>query len=438
MTPNSDNSRIAAAFRRKVADALGPRRHIPLIVGVSGGADSVALLVTLHALNVDISASHCDFHLRGEESDRDRMFTVDLCNQLGIPLDIVHFDIHAYIASHPSTSIEMACRQLRYAHWKNLLAKTGAEKIALAHNSDDNAETVLLNLFRGSGSRGLSGIPAETDIAIRPLLGISRAEIIEYLQEIGQPYVTDSSNLHDEYLRNFIRLTLLPSIESRCPGIRTSLLRTASIMSEEQAIVSDYLDKAIPSGSNVLPIDIITASPAPVTLIHHFLRPAYPSDAIPAEILECIRKGNLSGRHWLTDTHRIDGERDGIHILPLEDGNDRIPEMHWTDILNSDTTLNLIKSDRSNRSVFVAGDISSLRLRHPKEGDRIQPIGMKGSRLVSDVMKDAHLTAAQKRATLLLEDTLSGKIIWIKGLCRSRHMLVSEKDSTIWRGSVRH
>ena len=162
------------------------------IVALSGGADSVALLLILHRLGYRIEAAHCNFHLRGEESDRDETFVKSLCKEHNIPLHLIHFDTAEYASLH-QVSIEMAARELRYRYFEQLRHDIGAETVCVAHHRDDAVETLLMNLLRGSGIHGLTGIRPQNGYIVRPLLCLSRQEVEAFLREAGQPFVNDST-----------------------------------------------------------------------------------------------------------------------------------------------------------------------------------------------------------------------------------------------------
>ena len=206
-------------------------REDKILVTLSGGADSVALLRLLLAMGYTCEAAHCNFHLRGDESVRDEMFVRELCLQLEVPLHVQHFQTTEE-AEKRHISIEMAARELRYAWFEQLRLQQGANVIAVAHHKDDSVETLLLNLIRGTGINGLLGIRPKNGNIVRPLLCLDRKEITEYLQEIGQSYVTDSTNLQDEYTRNKIRLNLLPLMQEINPSVKESLLRTAEHLND--------------------------------------------------------------------------------------------------------------------------------------------------------------------------------------------------------------
>ena len=197
-----------------------------VIIALSGGADSVALLCLLQTLGYNCEAAHCNFHLRGKESDRDEAFVCQLCAKRQVPLHIVHFNT-VRTAEERHISIEMAARELRYEWFEEIRRKSGANVIAVAHHRDDSVETLLLNLIRGTGINGLRGIRPKNGHIVRPLLCLDRKEIINYLNRTGQDYVTDSTNLQDEYTRNKIRLNLLPMMQEINPSVKESILNTA-------------------------------------------------------------------------------------------------------------------------------------------------------------------------------------------------------------------
>ena len=206
-----------------------------LLVALSGGADSVALLRVLHTAGYQCEAAHCNFHLRGEESNRDERFVRQLCQKYGIHLHTIDFNTTQY-ATEKHISIEMAARELRYQWFEKIRKECQADVVAVAHHQDDSIETILLNLIRGTGITGLLGIRPRNGTIVRPLLCINREEIIRYLQNIGQDYVTDSTNLEDEYTRNKIRLNLLPLMQEINPSVKNSLIETSNHLNDVATI----------------------------------------------------------------------------------------------------------------------------------------------------------------------------------------------------------
>ena len=200
------------------------------LIALSGGADSIALALMMKEQRLNVLALHCNFHLRGEESDRDEQFVRDFCHKHAIPLEVCHFDTLASASQH-KTSIEMEARDLRYRWFAQRAQALDAEAICVAHHKDDQAETLVLNLIRGTGLKGLAAMHPDRIVnglrIIRPLLDITKKEILQYLARMGQDYVTDSSNLERDALRNRIRLDLMPMLRQLNPNITDCLARTA-------------------------------------------------------------------------------------------------------------------------------------------------------------------------------------------------------------------
>ena len=219
------------------------------LVALSGGADSVVLLSLLKEHGFNVHAAHCNFRLRGAESDRDEAFCVDLCRQLDVELHRVHFDTRTYADLH-KVSIEMAARELRYRWFEQLRQDIGAAGICVAHHRDDSVETLLLNLVRGTGLRGMTGIQPRNGYILRPLLCVSRTEIEAFLAERGQKYVTDSTNLEADVLRNKVRLQVLPLLCELNPAVSENIQRTAENLGEAQEVLDAILDNY--KDSNVL------------------------------------------------------------------------------------------------------------------------------------------------------------------------------------------
>ena len=218
------------------------------IIALSGGADSVSLLLVLKhlesELGITLEAAHCNFHLRGDESLRDEEFCKQLCRRLHVPLHLVHFDTHAYADLH-HVSIEMAARDLRYAYFEQLRRDIHAHDICVAHHRDDSVETLLLNLVRGTGLRGLRGIQPRNAHIIRPLLSHSRQQIEQYLDALGESYVTDSTNLHNDVKRNKIRLNVIPLLRELNPSVSQSIFETSLRVTEALKVFDEAIQRSI-------------------------------------------------------------------------------------------------------------------------------------------------------------------------------------------------
>lgn len=228
------------------------RKGDTVVCGLSGGADSVCLLLALRELADDmefsLEAIHINHCLRGEESDGDEQFCRELCRRLDIPFTAVSCNVREYAAKN-RLSCEEAAREMRYEAFR---CHTEGKKLATAHNADDNLETMLLNIIRGTGLKGISGIPPVRDNIIRPLIAVSRAEIEDYLRNIGQNFVTDSSNLTDDYTRNKIRHNIIPLMKELNGSLTETTVRTAEVLRSEndliEEIVAEAMEKCLQNG----------------------------------------------------------------------------------------------------------------------------------------------------------------------------------------------
>jgi len=215
----------------------------PVLIGLSGGADSVALIGILIRLGYSCIIAHCNFHLRDEESDRDEAFVRNLAEKWEIPFYKTDFDTIRY-ATENRLSVEMAARELRYRWFEEIRCQLDAQAIAVAHHQDDSAETILMNMVRGTGIRGVSGIAPKNGYVVRPLLAVSRKDILDWLEDQQLSYVTDRTNLSDEYTRNFIRLRVFPLLEGINPNVRSSMARTAENLSAAESIYLSVIEDA--------------------------------------------------------------------------------------------------------------------------------------------------------------------------------------------------
>lgn len=398
------------------------------LVALSGGADSVALLLLLLELGYDVEGVHCNFHLRGEESDRDESFVKQLCSMKNVPLHFVHFETREYASLH-KISIEMAARQLRYAYFEQLRNDINADAICVAHHRNDNVETVIMNLLRGTGIHGLAGIKPRNGRIVRPLLCVSRSEIENYLEVIGQDYVTDSTNLVPDVTRNKIRLELLPLMETINESAVNNIQRTAQYLSEAVKVYDDGIDKGIASvktianGFTVIDIGSLLDLPSPECVLFAILNDYGFTSSQVTQIFANISL--QTGRTFSSGTYDLVFDRGKIVIatcMPMPSPI-LMPEV-GTYIMNDGLRINMATeliddcfhiSRESNRVNLNAAKIRfPLTLRSVQAGDRFIPFGMKGSKLVSDYLTDCKMNVLQKKRQLVMTDA-SGNIVWLVG-----------------------
>lgn len=362
-----------------------------LLVTVSGGPDSVALLYVLNKYGYNIEAAHCNFHLRGNESDRDEAFVTRLCNKMKVKLNITHFNTFDYANEH-HLSIEMAARELRYEWFEKLRLQIGAQWIAVAHHRDDSNETMLLNLMRGTGINGLLGIRPKNGFIVRPLLCISRDDILEILKDGNLQYVTDSTNAEDEFKRNKIRLHLIPLMQTINPSVKETLSLTA----EHLADAADIYNMVIAGGKNKvvdgsgINIEKLKKEPSPHALLFEIL---YPLGFVSSQIDELFTAiDGQPGKIFESTEWIAVKDRDKILIQKKEDYAQ--PKL---DIKRVELTKGFVIPRNADVACLDADLIKEpLTIRKWQKGDRFIPFGMNGSKLVSNYLTDKKRSALQK------------------------------------------
>lgn len=400
------------------------------LVALSGGADSVALLLLLDEMGYKFHAIHCNFHLRGEESDRDERFCEQLCQQKNIPFHRIHFDTMTYAEAH-KISVEMAARELRYRYFEQLRKDIGAEGVCVAHHRDDTVETVVLNLVRGTGLRGLTGIQPKNGNILRPLLGVSRAEIEEYLRKKGQEYVTDHTNLETDVLRNKVRLQVIPLLQQLNPAVSENIQRAAENLSDAQAV----LDAVMLPYQHVKELDL------------NQLTDTASREYITFEWLKNYGFNGAQVRQILTaETGRVFSSPQGYDVLvdrghllvepslkPMK--NLRIPE-EGTYVLDDQTRISVktepvwISRDAAVATVDVSRVRFPLTVRRVEEGDWMIPFGMEGRKLLSDLMTDRKMTVFEKRRQLVVVDG-EGNMVWLVGIRTDNRCRVSSDTTEV-------
>ena len=446
------------------------------IVALSGGADSVSLLFVLkhleHELGISVEAAHCNFHLRGAESVRDEEFCKQLCERLSVPLHLIHFDTQAYADLH-RVSIEMAARDLRYGYFENLRRDIEAQDICVAHHRDDSVETVLLNLVRGTGLRGLRGIQPRNGNIIRPLLSLSREDIVQYLDALGESYVTDSTNLHNDVKRNKIRLDVIPLLRELNPSVSQSIFETSLRVTEALKIFDDAIQHAIadvttpprgctlggalvssaptkqlgttPSQPLTISVDRLKQQPSPEYTLHEILS-SYGFTSAQIEQIYTSLDTSPAGKIVTSHTHELAFDRGSLLVQPRTNVADavrsmRIPETGtyvFSDSLKikvaaEDCGDDYVPSRAADCVCLDASDIKfPLTLRHIEQGDRFVPFGMNGMKLVSDYLTDRKKNVFEKRAQLVVTDAQQ-RIVWLVGERTDNRFRISKVTSKALR-----
>ena len=409
------------------------------LIALSGGADSVALLVALQKLGYECEAMHCNFHLRGEESMRDEEFVRTLCKKRGVKLIVADFDTEKY-AAEKGISIEMAARELRYEAFEKHRNEIGAKSIAVAHHRDDSAETMLLNLIRGTGIKGLHGIQPRNGHIVRPLLCVGRNDIMEYLEKRGEEYITDSTNLETDFTRNKIRLQIMPLLQEINPSIVTTLAQTAERISEVEKIYTKATEEGVErvKKGNIIDIELLKQEPSPQALLHEIVQPLGFNSAQTNDILQATDAE--SGRTFESNEWRIMKDRTTLIIAPKTSsqtlvtipGDGCLKTPHGTLICATKEYNGIIERKKEIATIDLDKVQLPLTLRNQREGDRFTPFGMRGSKLVSDYLTDRKTSLLEKEQQLVVTDATE-RILWVVGERLAAQCAVDEKTKKILR-----
>ena len=415
----------------------------PVVVGVSGGADSVVLLRTLVNLGYACVVAHCNFHLRGEESMRDERFVTAMSRQMQLPFYKVDFDTEEY-ARQKGISIEMAARDLRYEWFEDIRRLSGAQAIAVAHHGDDNIETMLMNLVRGTGLRGLTGIPRRNGNVVRPLLGVSRKEIETYVAENNLDYVIDSTNLENDYQRNKFRNQVIPLLETINPSLRQTLYEAVEHLSEAYDIYSQGIDdiraslmRLTEQGAEI-DIDLLKEQKAVHTVLYELLLPYGFTGTQTKQMVASIESGH-SGKQFFSENYRLLVDRKKLIVTGKAEQRAECFYIYEEDSEMSEPVNLLIKKmergdeyvlskDRNRAHIDYNKLVFPLVLRKWHDGDFFYPLGMRGKKKLSDFFVDLKLSRIEKERCWILES--GGDVVWVVGLRLDNRFCVTN-DTTI-------
>jgi tRNA(Ile)-lysidine synthase len=408
-----------------------------ILVALSGGADSVFLIHFLNRYSkrfrFSLGALHINHGLRGKEADKDEKFCMELTSKLNIEFYSVKKNVETF-ARKSGLSLEEAGRMIRYKEFEKIAGNFGFNKIATAHNSDDNAETILLNLIKGTGLNGISGIPFQRGNIIRPVLVLSKKEIIDYLHSAKKDYCTDKSNLDDSYERNFLRNRIIPLITERLnPSFQNSVFKSAEVFKELNSFirkkVESIYDDILIKDKETTGISLNKLSLIEKELWGEILRTIFEKEFNTTLSFDENKKifsliENQSGKSVnLTRGLKAFKERGRIvfsaytktDFKPL-----KLKPGESVKINDKSISIKSVKQGRikkhNSTTEFINGDIvkNTFILRRWKNGDRFIPLGMKGSKKLSDFLNEQKLPSFKKKEQLIL--TNDKKIVWVVGV----------------------
>lgn len=422
--------------------------HQKVLLAVSGGIDSMVLLHLFEKSEFNYSVVHCNFQLRGEESDGDEEFVKSQVLLHGVPFFNTRFDTEDY-ARVNGISIEMAARELRYNYFEKIRVENQYDFIATAHHLDDLLETFFLNLSRKTGIRGLTGIKEKSGNVVRPLLFASRKEIEDFAQKNFIGFREDHTNSEVVYQRNFIRHQILPVFSELNPAFKNNLYETIVNLRDVEDVFSFFMEKERNSVISVdndevsVSIEKLRQFAFPKVLLFEMLTPYNFNVKVIQQVYKSLE--NLPGKQFFSKTHRLVKDREHLFITPLPEPGNRIFYIEKEDIeLFAPFDLNLEKTSVEGFEIIKNSNVACLDLeklefplliRKWKTGDYFQPLGMTGFKKISDFLIDLKIPVHQKENTWLL---CSGqKIVWVMGHRIDNRFKITAKTRQVLKIEIR-
>jgi tRNA(Ile)-lysidine synthase len=418
--------------------------HQKVLLAISGGIDSMVLLHLFEKSGFEYGIIHCNFNLRGKESDGDETFVRQQVLIHGVPAFFKNFETEEY-AQLNGISIEMAARELRYEYFEKIRQEHHYDFIATAHHQDDLIETFFLNLSRKTGIRGLTGIKEKTGNLIRPLLFAGRPEIEDFARANFIDFREDSTNNEVVYQRNFLRHKVLPLLQELNPAFKKNILASIENLRETEQVYTNCIQneskKVLQEKRTepVIEIEALLKTQFPKVLLFEILSGFNFNAAVTDEIFQSF--SNDSGKQFFSKTHRVVKDREQLFITPLGEREERIFYIEKEDIeLFEPMHLGLEKESAEGfkirkESRFACLDFNQLEfpllIRKWRQGDYFQPLGMTGLKKVSDFFIDEKIPLHEKENTWLL---CSGrKIVWIMGLRIDNRFKITPETKTVFK-----
>lgn len=419
-----------------------------VLLAVSGGIDSMVMLYLFEKSGFDYGIVHCNFQLRGDESDGDEEFVKTQVLIHGVPAYFKRFDTEEY-AQINGISIEMAARELRYEYFEKIRVENGYDFIATAHHSDDLIETFFLNLTRKTGIKGLTGIKDKAGKIIRPMLFASRADIEKYASEQYLEFREDSTNSEVVYQRNFLRHKILPLFSTLNPSFKKNLLASIENLKDAEAVYSGYFEvekqKVVENAADSLIIDIgkLRKSGHPKLLLLEILSELNFNPGVVEEVFQSLV--TESGKQFFSKTHRLVKDREKLFITEITGQENRIFYLEADDVqLFEPFGMTIEKLPAKDFKIRKEQNIACLDLeklefplliRKWQEGDYFQPLGMTGFKKLSDFFIDEKIPVHQKESTWLL---CSGeKIVWVMGMRIDNRFKINPKTNRVLKIEIK-
>jgi tRNA(Ile)-lysidine synthase len=419
-----------------------------ILLAVSGGMDSMVMLHLIRQLGYQVGVAHCNFQLRGAESDEDENFVRRKCRQWDIAFYSHRFDTKNY-ATEKGLSTQMAARELRYAWFDELLQKEGFDYLATAHHLNDSIETILLNLTKGAGLDGLMGIPAQNKKIIRPLLFATCEEIETYAAEEGVLWREDQSNQSDDYQRNFIRHQIVPKLKEINPSLEKTFQDTIYKLQGASEIVAASVEEWKLKHQKIEDDKIVlnkkgfaNGANYNISILLEIIKPY----GFNYDQCENIVKGinGQSGKRFLSSTHELIVDRESLILTEHQENWGQVNiESNQQEISLGNKTLKFETADYSglpisdkNQAIIDEGLMQfPITWRKWKPGDFFFPLGMKNRKKVSDFLIDEKVSMADKDSLTVLES--NGQIVWVVGHRIDDRFKVTDKTNRVIKISLK-
>ena len=414
-----------------------------IICAVSGGVDSMVMAYILHKLELNIIIATCNFNLRDKESDKDQQLVEQFCLKNNISFRTISFDTKKY-AKEKKLSIQMAARELRYNWFLKLLKAEKADYIAIAHNLNDSIETFFINLSRGTGIKGLTGIKNKKGHIIRPLLFANRDDIYNFAQKENVPFREDATNAETKYYRNYIRHKIIPLFQelnnSSFKNFENTIANIQNVEEYYRTQITSTIDNLVikTNSSEYIDIQTILSHNNNKLIIFEWLNPKGFNKEQINNIELSIKKGD-SGKIFYSDNYKLYRESDKLLLEPLkEDVNENIDivieninsktQGYNISIINIDKDFK-ISNDKNTAQLDFEKIIFPLTISEWKKGDKFQPLGMNNNKLVSDFITDLKIPSRNKHNILTLKS--EEEILWIVGYRIDNRYRITENTKTI-------
>jgi tRNA(Ile)-lysidine synthase len=440
---------LLPAFQAYLKQAYLLQPHYHFLVAVSGGVDSVVLCELCHQAAVPFSMAHCNFQLRGAESDRDESFVKNLGERYGVPVHVKKFNTAGY-GVLKKLSVQEAARELRYDWFEAIRLETNSTYVLLAHHASDNMEWMLMNLFRGTGLHGLTGMPQQADRArcLRPLLQHTRREIEQFARDNNLQWIEDSSNASSKYTRNFFRNELIPAIKMVYPQVEENLLHTMTRLQKTErlykTLVDDVLKKLlVQNGAEwKVPINRLLQYADTALPYEVFKKFDFSEKQLP-EILKLAE--SQSGSYMQSSTSRLIKHRRWFIITPVRSAAavTAVVEKECKSVLLADAeiTLEIIEKvhyqlNKSPAAAQLDASLVSfpLLVRRWKEGDYFYPLGMRKKKKLARFFIDLKLSLPEKEAIWVVES--GSRIVWVVGYRIDDRFKITDHTKTILQLAV--